>query len=245
MSGAGTSALSHSDRLWPAVVASLVVHAGFFTAFAAVRPGPSLDPGQRPITARLVRLGELRPKELLPRKEAPPPPEATAPVEAPPAPSAPPAPAPVAAPAARSAPAPKPAAAARPDKPSRPGGSRLAGVVSQLQREIQAGDPGGDPLGEAGEAEGDQYLAAVRQALRQNYRLPSTISERERLFLQATLVLSVARDGRILSWEFTKRSGNPIFDEALERAVRQTRLPPPPAAAAATYLKGFEVDFKI
>jgi colicin import membrane protein len=243
VTGAGSSALSRPDRLWPAVVASLVAHGVLFSVAMAVRPAPTLDPRQRPITARLIRLGEVRPKELLPRKEEPLPQAAQAPAPAPP--TAPPAiPAAKAAPAAKPAPA-RPARAGPTVQPGQPAGSRLSSVVSQLQREIQAGQPEGDPLGETGESEGDQYLAAVRQALRQNYRLPATISERERLFLQATVVLSVARDGKILSHEFTRRSGNPIFDEALERAIQQTRLPPPPAAAAAIYLKGFEVDFRI
>jgi colicin import membrane protein/protein TonB len=246
VSSAHPSELSRPDRLWPAVVASLAAHAALFSAAAAVRQPGLYEPGQKAITARLVRLGQERPKELLPRKEAAPPPaeEAPAPVAAPPGPTPVPIPA-QAAPAARPA---APRAAAKPAsaaKGGRPGGSRLSSVLSQLTQEIQEGSPEGDPLGDAGQAEGDQYLAAVVQALRQNYRLPSTIPERERHALQGTLVLHVARDGRILSFEFAKRSGNPVFDEALERAVRQTRLPPPPAALRDTYLNGFEVDFRI
>ena len=244
--------LQPRDRLWPAVVASVALHAGLLgvAALGSLGHGPTLDPGQRPITARLVRLGTPRPPELLPRKEEPPPPAAEAPA---------PAPAPVAAPAAPKAvavaptraPA-KPAApkaAALPghaEKPGQPSGARLSGVLSELRQEIQAGSAEGDPLGDASEAEGDQYQAQVVRALRQNYRLPSTLSDRERVALTGTLVLHVEADGRILRYEFEQRSGNPSFDDALERAVRDTRLPPPPPDQREALRKGgLRVLFKI
>jgi TonB family protein len=138
-----------------------------------------------------------------------------------------------------------PAAKGAPSEGPRSAGSRLSSVVSQLSHEIREGSPDGDPLGESTAAEGDQYLASVVRALRQSYRLPATIPERERQALSGSLILHVAQDGRITAFEFTRRSGNPVFDEALERAVRQTRLPPPPAAQRETYQKGVEVDFRI
>jgi colicin import membrane protein/protein TonB len=243
VSGAGTTALGRPDRLWPAVAASVAAHAAFFALAAAIRPGPTLDPGQRPIVARLVRLGEERPKALLPRREEPAAAEATAPA-ATPSPAAVPVPEPKVA-----GPKPAPPAAARPAaaaKPGRPAGSRLSSVVSELRHELQAGSPDGDPSGDAAQAEGDQYQALVVQALRQNYRLPSTISDRERLFLHGTLILFIEPDGRILRYEFTTRSGNPVFDDALERAVRETHLPPPPTPDREGYRRrGLEVDFKI
>ena len=246
MSRLADSAMLRRDRLWPAVVASVVVHAVLGGA-ALYGRGPVIDVGQQPIMARLVRLGEPRPKELLPRKEEPPPsepgPEA-APAAAPPAPAA---------PAARPGPAAKAVAATKaPPRPAKErtgaasGGRRLSSVLSGMKQELAAGSPDGDPLGDSSEAIGDQYLAQVVRALRQNYRVPSTIGEQERLYLKGTIVLFIEPDGRVLRHEFVTRSGNPVFDEALERAVRDTRLPPPPADARDAYRRrGLQVDFKI
>jgi len=250
VSGAGTSALGHPDRLWPAVVASLLAHALAFSLAGLARPRPALDPGQIPITAKLVRLGEPRPKELLPRKEAAPPPAAEAAAPAPEVAAPAPSPKAVAVPAQKpAAPAP-PRAAARPgpaDKAGKPAGARLASVLSELKQELQAGRPDGAAAGDASEAgEGDEYLGLVVHQLRLGYRLPSTLGERERLFLSGTVVLHIEPDGRISRYELTRRSGNPAFDEALERTVRETRLPPPPPALRDLYRRtGLEVLFKI
>jgi colicin import membrane protein len=249
VSGPGTSALGGGDRLWPAVVASVVAHLVAFSLAGLARPRPTLDPGQTPIVAKLVRLGEPRPKELLPRREAPPPPAAeapaAAPVEAPPDPS----PKAVAVPAEQGA-KPAPKAAAKPGpavRPGKPGGARLASVLSDMKQELQAGRADGAADGDASEAgEGDEYLGLVVRQLRQGYRLPTTIGERERLFLTGTVVLHIEPDGRVARYELVKRSGNPAFDEALERAVRETRLPPPPPALRDLYRRtGLEVLFKI
>jgi colicin import membrane protein/protein TonB len=249
VSGAGTSALGRPDRLWPAVAISVAGHSLVFGLFGLARPRPALDPGQVPIVAKLVRLGEPRPRELLPRREVAPPPAAEAP--APPAPVEAPSPQAAAVPAEKApARAPVPKAAAKPgpaERPGKPGGARLASVLSELKQELQAGRADGSPDGDASEAgEGDQYLALVVHQLRQGYRLPSTIGEKERLFLTGTVVLHVEPDGRVSRYELVKRSGNPAFDDALERAVRETRLPPPPPALRDLYRRtGLEVVFKI
>jgi colicin import membrane protein/protein TonB len=252
VSAAGASALSRPDRLWPAVTASVAAHLLFLWLGVATRTPSALEPGQQPIVARLVRLGEPRPKELLPRKEAPPPPAAEAPAPDPaPVPTAAPSPKAVAVPS--TAPSAKPAPPKGPAKPGpaeragKPGGARLSSVLSQLKQELQAGRPDGAQDGDAAEAgEGDQYLGLVVRQLRQGYRLPTTISDRERLFLTGTVVLHIEADGRISRYELTRRSGNPAFDEALERAVRETRLAPPPPQLRDLYRQtGLEVVFKI
>jgi colicin import membrane protein len=236
------------DRLWPAVVASVAVHLVVMMVATAIRPGPALDPSQKPLTARLVRLGEVRPPEYLPRKEAAPPPAAEAPT---PAPVVTPAVPKVAAsvPATAAAPKAAPARQALPgpvERSGRPGGARLSNVLSEMRQEIQAGSPEGDPLGDSSEAEGDQYQAQVIRALRQNYRLPSTLSDRERLFLTGTVTLFVDSSGHIIDHKFEQRSGNAAFDDALERAVQETRLPPPPPEQRDAYRNtGVRVIFKI
>jgi colicin import membrane protein/protein TonB len=247
------SALSHPrDRLWPAVVASVALHAGLLglaTVASLAQRTPPLDPSQRPITARLVRLGTPRPPELLPRKEAPPAPAAETPAPAPVAAPEPAAPRAVALPSAKATarpPAPKAPALPGHEKAGAPAGPRLSSVLSELRHELQAGSPEGDPLGDASEAEGDQYQAQVIRALRQNYRLPATLSDAERISLTATVVVHVEADGRISRYEFEQRSSNPSFDDALERAVRDTRLPAPPAdQREALRRSGLRVVFKI
>jgi colicin import membrane protein len=243
VSGLADSAFVRRDRLWPAVVASVAVHL-VLGGLAIQQRGPLIDTAQQPITARLVRLGEARPKELLPRKE-PEAPAAEAGPEA--APVAAPAPAPRPGPAARAVATPRPTASPPAERAGGPrSGRRLSSVLSGMKQELAAGSPDGDPLGDSSEAVGDQYLAQVVRALRRNYRVPSTIGEKERLFLQGTIVLFIEPDGRVLRHEFVKRSGNPVFDEALERAVRDIRLPPPPDDAREAYRRrGLQVDFKI
>lgn len=220
MSEAVLGRLDRHDRLWPVVAASAVVHAGLLLAAALARPAPAIDLAQKPIMAKLVRLGEERPREWLPRNEAsPPPPTAPATV-----------PIPGAAPRAPDARAPGPE---RQD--------RLSSVLDRMRRDKALGErsrfgsPSGSPLGESSEGEGDSYLALVQQALHSNYRVPATLSEEERQRLLAVVVLNIQPDGRISGFRFEKKSGRPEFDEALERAVRQTRLPPPPPETRARY----------
>lgn len=246
MSAAAASALGRRDRLWPAVVASAAIHLTFGGWLLAHRGAPDLEPGQKPIVAKLVRLGEKRPESYLPRKEAAPPPAAPAP-----------APVAVPVPGAKAAPV-LPGAKPKeppPPKPAAEGkarGESLASVLSRLEREKAAeeprwGDPTGDAEGDSEEAgEGDRYLALVHRALQSNYRVPATISDRDRLHLAATVVLHIEPNGSIRDFKFERRSGNDAFDEALERAIRATRLPPPPPTMKDAYRRvGLGVNFHI
>lgn len=226
--------LPRADRFWTLVGASGVVHLGLVVMGLALRPAPLIDLEQKPIVAKLVRLGEKRPEHLLPRKEEPPAsagePE-VAPVPAPPGPQ--PTPAPVTQP--RPAP-PRPTVA----PPRGQKSDALASALSRLKRDplrgSAGGDPSGDPLGDSSEGEaGDRYLALAQRALHDTYRIPSTISERDLLHLRATVVLYLLPDGSVTRWSFESRSGNRAFDDALERAIRQARLPPPPAELRERY----------
>jgi colicin import membrane protein len=109
------------------------------------------------------------------------------------------------------------------------------------------GDPRGDAKGDASEAgEGDRYLALAVLALQENYRVPATLSDKERLHLRATVILYVEPSGAIREFRFETRSGNDAFDAALERAIRATRLPPPPASMRDAWRRvGLGVNFHI
>jgi colicin import membrane protein/protein TonB len=223
-----TSALGRRDRLWPAVTASVLAHA-LVAVWALVRaPPPPIDLEQRPIVAKLVRLGEKRPEEWLPRKEQPPPP---APAAAPAAPAAPSPPAP-AKPSAPAAAAKAPPAPAAPSAGGKARGATLASVLSKVQREVEEsrwGSPDGDALGDSETgSEGDRYLALVQRELQTHYNLSKTIPDRELVQLAATVVLRIDGAGRVLGHAFERRSGNAAYDAALERAIAAARLPPPP-----------------
>ena len=252
----GASALlRRPDRLWPLVLVSLALHAVVVAASLIVRPPAIVDLGQKPIVAKLVRLGEKRPEQWLPRQAVPPPEAAPAAPDA----IAVPAPAPLA-PAQKTVALPAPKVAPKPvppppasAKPGGKGGDALSRAMDKVRKDDKLaskerwGDPSGLPQGDATDgSEGDRYLGLVTQALQSSYRLPATLSEQERMHLHATVVLTIEPDGRVSSFRFEARSGNPAFDQALERAVRESRLPPPPPELRQRFRTiGLGVNFKV
>lgn len=254
----GESALlRRPDRLWPLVVVSVALHAGFGAVAFLVRPPAIVNLDQKPIVAKLVRLGEKRPEQWLPRRDVPPaeaapraPDAVPVPVPAPPAPAE----RTVALPAPKVAPPktpppPRPASATTGGKGSDALSRALEKVKNddKLASKERWGDPGGIPDGDATDGtEGDRYLGLVTQALQSSYRLPATISEQERLHLNAIVIITIEPDGRVASFRFERRSGNAAFDQALERAVRESRLPPPPPELRQRYRTvGLGVNFKV
>ena len=252
----GESALTRGpDRLWPLVLVSVALHVGVFAAAFLVRPPPLVDLDQKPIVAKLVRLGEKRPEQWLPRRDVPPPEAAPRAPDAVPVPiPGPPAPAqkPVALPAPKVTPKPTPPRPAS-ATPGGKGSDALSRALDKVRKDDKLaskerwGDPSGISGGDATDAsEGDRYLGLVTQALQASYRLPATISEQERAQLKATVVLTVEPDGRVSTFRFEKRSGNAAFDQALERAVRESRLPPPPPELRQRFRTiGLGVNFKV
>jgi colicin import membrane protein/protein TonB len=251
----GSSALlRRPERLWPLVLLSLALHVLVVGAGALVRPPAIVNLDQKPIVAKLVRLGEKRPEQWLPRRDVPPPEAAPAAPDAVPIP----APAPPA-PAQRTVALPSPKLAPRPAAP-RPvsavpgkGADALSRAMDKVRKDDKLaskerwGDPAGVPQGEATDGtEGDRYLGLVTQALQSSYRLPATLSEQERLHLHAIVVITIEPDGRVSSFRFETRSGNAAFDQALEHAVRESRLPPPPPELRQRYRTiGLGVNFKV
>lgn len=251
MSAAAQSPLApRGDGFWRIVALSAGAHALLLAAALLVRPPPPIDLGQKPIAARLVRLGEKRPEHLLPRRDEGPAPAAQQP-EARPAPPSPTPPAPkaMALPSPKARPAPPRAVPQGPARKAAP--DAFASALSRVRRdkalEPLAGDPGGDPRGDAADGEaGDRYLALVQRALQDVYSVPPTISDRDRLHLKATLQVFIEQDGTIARWSFATRSGNASFDEALERAIHRARLPPPPQELRREVRsEGLRVNFSI
>lgn len=98
------------------------------------------------------------------------------------------------------------------------------------------GDRSLDPTGEATEPRtGDWYPARAQRALQQSCRLSSFASRGSRTALRAVVILRVEADGRIASWWFASRSGDPVYDEVLACAINTTSLPPPPSQLREPY----------
>jgi outer membrane biosynthesis protein TonB len=203
----------------PALLLAALLHVGIFAAaFLLPQLFDRPPPLRKPIIAHMVALGKPRDARLLPRKESPPPAAASGP----------------------SLPVPSTRAPSAPEKrdPSRRelmdrALARAAGKATPESREPpdpeRAGLATGSAEGTAASAEeGDAYFSAVHDAILEHYVVPSVISERERLYLAASVLAWIGPDGRILKHELQKKSGNTFFDQALELAIQKTRLPAPP-----------------
>lgn len=216
----------------PGVVLAVALHVVVFGA-ALILPQffDRAPPLHKPIIARMVALGKPRDARLLPRRESPPPAAASsAPAPGPIA--------PLAQPAAPRAPGKAPSQPAQKHAPSRQelmqrALARATGRASSDSKEEpdpeRAGSATGSAEGTAQSAEeGDAYFTAVHDAILENYVVPSVISERERLFLSASMVVWIGPGGQLIKHDLQKKSGNAFFDQALELAIQRTKLPPPP-----------------
>jgi outer membrane biosynthesis protein TonB len=205
-----------------------VVAAALFLPKLLDRPHPV----RKPVIAHLVALGKPRDPRLLPRKESEPP-AGAAPASAPQKPGAP----------AKSAPQRQ---LTRQEMMER----AVAGAARRTRDEKpdpeRAGQETGSPSGTAANAEeGEKYFGEVEDRIHANYVVPSVISERERLYLSATVVIYIGRDGTIVKHVMTKPSGNSFIDQALVLAIQRTRLPaPPPELARLVRDEGLEINFK-
>jgi TonB family protein len=247
------------------VVVSLAAHVAMFGgALMYARLTPPHTVAQRPIMAHLVRLGRPAPPKQLPRLPAPtrpPPPGATTPPTHSTEPTPP-----------DDAVAISPKVAPKPDDESDDESSekplqrakealtrqqRLASALAKLgsptegptspKGEAPVGQTNGDAVGTAERAaEGERYAALVQEALKRNYVVPTTIPEKERLYLANELRIFIAADGKITNFKIEKPSGNELFDGAVKETLENTgTLPPPPPALAAAYSgAGLGVRFK-
>lgn len=218
----------------PALGLAVLLHVAVFAAALWLpRLFDRTKPPRKPIIAHMVALGRPRDPRLLPRKESPPPSASARPT----------------APSTKAAPTAKKPEPSRRELMERALAS-AAGHATPESREApdpeRAGSASGSAEGTAASAEeGDAYFTAVHDAILEHYVVPSVISERERLFLSASVIAWIGADGRILKHEFQAKSGNNFFDQALERAIQQTHLPaPPPDLARALRDSGVVLNFR-
>jgi len=83
---------------------------------------------------------------------------------------------------------------------------------------------GGSPDGAVVDSARRQYYMAIFNAIRRNWSIPEFLKSQK---LEAQLVLVLRRDGKILDVQFEKRSGQPLFDQSVESAVRKADPLPP------------------
>jgi TonB family protein len=87
-----------------------------------------------------------------------------------------------------------------------------------------AGGRGGSPDGAASSTALRLYSTEVWNAVRRQWALPEFLKSQK---LEASLLVVVRRDGKVMSIQFEKKSGQSLYDESTERAVRKADPLPP------------------
>jgi TonB family protein len=238
----------------PGVVASIGAHLVMFGgALLYAHMTPPRTVVEKPIVAKLVRLGKPRDEQMLPRlptaAPAPQPPPSKAVEVASDAPAKPSAPVPAKAEkAVETAPKDRISEALERQKRLMDALDRLGPTTpgpTGKTKEPLPGQLDGDVNGNAERAEeGDRYLALVQEEVRKNFVLPTTISEKERIRLSCRINIRIASDGRIADSKIEVSSGNEQFDRAVEAGIQKTKLPAPPKGFLSRYPGGITLDFK-
>jgi protein TonB len=224
--------LKPQPMVWISILGSAAAHAGL--VILLIIGGLVKDSGEREhvkITA-LLKKGKERPKDWLPRKEAaaaPAPPKNVRPTKD-----------------AKKVDSKARKKSSRVDY-SKDMGSALASLAAEGAKEDEGeGSPDGVDEGTALIAEkGNEYMTKVYSAVKGQYSVPKVITERERQFLAATVVITINARGQIKNLTFEKRSGNQVYDSAIEAAIRRAApFPPPPAELADKYSsEGIGIEF--
>lgn len=220
---------------WFAILVSAGVHVGLAAALvigslAGAKSDPLRDTA---IITRLLRKGEEKPKNWLPDKKL---------ASQPPADNA----VPLSSTTDKGKPSDKSTAKVDYSK-------QMKNALASLQKDGQpskekpAGSKDGVEEGDSDVAEkGNAYYTEVYKKVKSAYSVPELISERERLFLTATVVITLERNGTVRALTFEKSSGNRLFDSAIEGAIRKAApFPVPPKELADKYAKeGIGIIFR-
>ena len=111
------------------------------------------------------------------------------------------------------------------------------------------GFPDGSQHGDATiKQAGNNYVTGIERIIQANYSVPDLIPARERLFLQAVVAVRINSDGSLIDVTFKTRSGNPLFDDAVETTIRRAApFPAPPLDKVSNYSESgiqFKFDAK-
>jgi TonB family protein len=212
---------------------SLAVHAlilGLVLGYGALTARPMFDLDQKPIQAKLVRLGTPRDEKLLPRiEELPPPPKVPTPTPAV---------------------VPTPPVPPVPVKEKADERQKLLGAFDKLSKAKKppeaAGALDGDPSGDSAQAEGERYYAQLTTQVRRFYDVSQTIPEQERIRLSAKVALFIDPSGQLARYRLLESSGNDLFDGAVLAAVKRAApfAPPPTHLRAALQKYGIAIKFR-
>ena len=118
-------------------------------------------------------------------------------------------------------------------------------AMARLDQEVE-GSPEGVEEGDSLIAQkGNEYVTKIYKAIKNQYSVPEIISPRERLFLTAVVVIWIDPRGNIRQLKFEKRSDNPVFNSAVEAAIRKAApFPSPPPELADRYAaEGIGIEF--
>ena len=204
------------------ILVTLALHGAVLAAVAVAhgQEQPPLIVQHDYVMAEMVKLGKPRDKFWLPRITQPPPPKA------------PPDTLKIADdPNAKAAPkeAPKPE-----DKDIKKNLKNALDRARKLAALAEPEDPtegalNGSNLGTSNQAVGDQYLAAIKGMLLQNYNLPAGMAP-DSISTPPEIRFHFGDDGTISDVKLTKSSGNPLVDDACVDAAKLARkVPPPPS----------------
>ena len=94
------------------------------------------------------------------------------------------------------------------------------------------------------QATSNAYGNAVADRIRAQWALPSFLQSQN---LHATIIIHLDGHGNVVAMEFTRVSGNTLFDNYAEGAIRRSSpLPPPPVELAPSLRRvGMEVGFPL
>lgn len=227
--------------VWLFILVSMAVHAGLVGLLiigGLLKDSRDHSRDRARITA-LLRKGKPRPKDWLPRKLPAPAPAPTKEVRADPS---------------KKADASKktPVSGSERTDYSKQMSQALASLTKEgggKSDEEPEGSPDGVDEGTALIAQlGNEYMTKVYTAVKAQYAVPEIISQRERMFLSAVVVITLDSRGNIKDLTFEKRSDNQVFDSAIEAAIRRAApFPPPPSELVDKYASegiGLEFDAK-
>jgi len=65
------------------------------------------------------------------------------------------------------------------------------------------------------------YHAQIEERIMNNWILPTFLLKKQ-LALEAIVIIRIRRDGHVTKIKFEKRSGNPIFDRSVEKAIKNS-----------------------
>ena len=97
--------------------------------------------------------------------------------------------------------------------------------------------------GSASREKAISYGKKITQIFKSHFLIPTLITEDERMSLRASILIRVDENMNIVSIQFFERSGNDVFDEAVEKtfdAVRKNvgQLPMPPESLKSIVVNG-------